>query len=142
MTKTWDEMDGGYIDSRDIIERKDELEDAANEEPSDLGCAACGEESYPDDEIPSLGPECARELRILRLFAEEGSQAAADWEHGETFIPDDQFEDYARQTAEDIGAIQKDGNWPHGFIDWARAADALKQDYTSIRVDGTTYWAR
>jgi hypothetical protein len=141
VTKRWDEMDG-YIDSRDVIERLDELEDAASEEPTDLGCTACGEESYPDDEIPSLGPECATELRTLRTFAEQGSQVAADWEHGETFIPESDFEDYARELAEDIGAIQSDAGWPTGYIDWPRAAEALKMDYSSIEVEGTTYWAR
>jgi hypothetical protein len=142
VTRTWDEMDGGWIDSRDIIERLEELEDAAKEEPNDFGCSHCGEGSMPSASEPSLCEDHAEELRILRLFAEEGSQVAEDWEHGEAFIPDDQFEDYARQFADDIGAITGQEGWPLDYIDWGRAADALKMDYSSIDIEGTTYWGR
>lgn len=57
-------------------------------------------------------------------------------------IPDDEFEDYARELAEDIGAISKDTAWPYNCIDWEQAADELRSDYTSITVDGTDYLYR
>ena len=59
-----------------------------------------------------------------------------------TFIPDYEFEDYARELAEDIGAIGKDGEWPTNCIDWEQASNELKIDYSEIEVDGTTYYYR
>ncbi len=53
------------------------------------------------------------------------------------------FEDYARQLADDL-ALYNDRNvsWPYTCIDWAQAAEELKQDYTSVDFDGETYWVR
>lgn len=59
-----------------------------------------------------------------------------------TFIRDSHFKDYAEELAEDVGAISKDAQWPLSFIDWDAAANALKQDYSTVDIDGTTYWYR
>jgi RecJ-like exonuclease len=57
-------------------------------------------------------------------------------------IADYAFEEYAQQTAEDIGAISSDAQWPCNRIDWEAAANDLKQDYMSFNFEGTTYWVR
>lgn len=67
---------------------------------------------------------------------------AEDYRYGATVIRDDEFEDYARQLAEDIGAIDSEASWPLGCIDWAEAARLLQQDYTSFEYDGCTWWVR
>jgi hypothetical protein len=59
-----------------------------------------------------------------------------------TLIPEDDFEDYARELAEDIGAIDPDASWPLNCIDWAEAARMLAQDYTNVSFDGTDYLIR
>ena len=41
-----------------------------------------------------------------------------------------------------MGAVPRDAGWPTSYIDWERAADALKMDYTSIEADGRTFWVR
>jgi hypothetical protein len=140
-TKTWGDMRGDYIDSRDSVARLAELEDAASEDPNDFGCTLCGEGSFPSEDAPSLCEDHGSELVTLRTFAEQG-EGFADWEYGETFIPGDMFEDYARELADDIGAVNTDAGWPNSYIDWPAAADALKMDYTSLEVDGVTYWGR
>ena len=149
--------DDDIIDSRDVIARIEELE-----EDRDTFVAALSEaqEEY-DDIVPSERDEShvealekaqadldewdesdeGRELKALKALAEEGEQCA-DWKHGETLIRDSYFEDHARELAEDIGAVGRDMQWPLQYIDWERAADALKMDYTSIDFDGVTYWAR
>lgn len=43
---------------------------------------------------------------------------------------------------EDIGAIKGNETWPLSYIDWAKATDALKQDYNSAELDGVTFWGR
>jgi antirestriction protein len=52
------------------------------------------------------------------------------------------FKEYARELAEDTGTINKSNEWPNYCIDWERAAAELKMDYTSVEVDGETYWFR
>lgn len=86
-------------------------------------------------------PEEQDELDDLYAFA-ESAESVPDWRHGETFINEDYFEDYAREMAEDTGAIQPDAAWPNSYIDWEAAADALQMDYTSFELRGTTYYAR
>ena len=83
--------------------------------------------------------ETVRLIELEHLADEIGSE----WAHGVQLIPHDEFTDYARELASDIGAISDtDGAWPHGFIDWERAADALKVDYIEVELDGKTYLAR
>lgn len=119
-TQTLDDFrNADVFDSRDVIERIEELE--AVETPD-------------DDE--------AAELATLQAFAGEAGGYVADWRYGEAFIADSHFESYAMDLAEDIGAVATDATWPNSFIDWPAAADALKQDYTSFELDGRTFWAR
>jgi len=115
--------DADVIDSRDIKTRIADLE-TQRDEGNDYG----------EDE--------AAELASLQVLASAGESASADWHYGETLIRDSYFEDYARDTAESIGAIQSDAGWPMDYIDWPAAADALKMDYTSVDFDGVTYWVR
>lgn len=117
------------IDSRDVIARIEELEaerDAAEDEgeaPFDEGSAA--------------------ELAELTELAREGENASSDWIHGATLIRDSYFEEYARELAEDFhGKAIREASWPFDCIDWGAAAEALKQDYTSVEFSGVTYYVR
>ena len=108
------------IDSRDVIERIEELRST---EPSDM-------EKADREELAAL----------VDLAAE--CKDCPDWQYGETLISDSYFEDYAREFAEDIGAIDKDANWPLGCIDWGQAAAELQMDYMEVVFDGVTYYIR
>lgn len=133
------------IDSRDVIERIDELE-------TELTAAYEGEGNSPrltfdewvtnaaDDDAHTL-QDAAREFKALKAVADE-AEGSPDWEHGEALIRDSYFVEHAQQLADDIGAVSKDQSWPNNFIDWEAAADALKQDYTSVDFDGVEYWVR
>lgn len=114
-----DDVRDDYIDSRDIIDWLEAWDE---------------DEDHDEDQT---------ELRaILQEVNEDGETNCGDWRYGETLIRDDCFEDYARELAEDIGAIDPDASWPNTFIDWEAAADALKMDYTSIRIGEVEYWGR
>lgn len=115
-----------FIDSRDVIARITELE------------AELDDEQLTDDDERQ---ELAEELERLRALADEG-ESLGDWQYGETLIRDSYFEDYARELAEEIGAIDSDAKWPATCIDWEKAAEELQTDYTPIEFDGMTYWAR
>ena len=111
------------LDSRDVIERIAELR-------AEIG------DSAPDDYVSER-----EDLAILEEFAKAASEVS-DWEYNETFISDAYFERYAEELARDIGAISDTDQWPVYFIDWEKAADALKQDYSEYTRNGFTCWAR
>jgi hypothetical protein len=147
------------IDSRDVIERIEELEserqdlldaieaaeearDEAEEGTATLICATSEAEEAAAQLIDwDTGPE-AEELAALKSLASEGADYAADWEHGETLIRDSYFKDYAMELADDIGAVDHSAAWPMTCIDWDQAARELKMDYSSIEFSGVTYWIR
>lgn len=78
------------------------------------------------------------ELEELRELRDE----IREWSNGVTLIPESEFEDYARDLAEDIGAVSGDKKWPATCIDWEEAARELKYDYSACEYQGTTYYYR
>ena len=114
------------IDSRDVIERIEELEAEIEIETEDEG--------EPD-------PDGVEELAILKALADEG-EGSPDWPHGETLIRDSYFEEYAQELAEDCCDMLDTNQWPLHCIDWEQAARELQLDYISIEFDGVDYWIR
>lgn len=102
--------------------------------------------------------ELIEELRNLELEEEEDlteedrermdvindvlDEIGNDAQDGVALIPEDEFEEYAQQLAEDIGAINDDTAWPCTCIDWERAARELSMDYDCITFDGADYLYR
>ena len=78
----------------------------------------------------------------LIAFARECEDHLPDYLYGETLIRDSYFEEYAKELADDIGAIPDDLGWPLTCIDWGQAARELQYDYTALEWDGVTYWGR
>lgn len=117
------------IDSRDIIERIEELED---ERDSDYETVTDWEQS---------NPEGVKELAALLKLHKEGEDYANDWEYGATLIRSTYFVNYCQELCEDIGDMPKDV--PHYIvIDWEATANNLKDDYTEVDFDGVTYYVR
>ena len=134
------------LDSRDIIERFEELKELY-ERYVELDEMADDERTEDeDDELEELEGDFAagdlEEYQNLKAFVSDAEDYCPDWPYGEQFIRDSYFVEYAQQLAEDIGAIDRNAQWPCYHINWEAAADELKIDYTSYDVAGTTYWAR
>lgn len=86
-----------------------------------------------------FGEDEESELEELETLENE----IGDSMHGETMIPEDDFEEYARELAEDIhGKAVREATWPFTCIDWSEAADKLRQDYSEVEYQGQTYLAR
>lgn len=79
-------------------------------------------------------------LAALREVREEAN--SSEWLHGCTFIRESHFTEYAQQLADDVGAVDRNAQWPLNHIDWDAAADSLKYDYSTVEVDGTTFYYR
>jgi hypothetical protein len=93
------------------------------------------------DGTTGLDDDEREELAALKALAAE-AEGCADWRHGETLIRESYFEDYARQLADEIGAVQDDAQWPMNCIDWKQAARELAMDYTTVDFDGVEYLIR
>ena len=107
-----------YLDTRDIIERIEELESRTEDDEAD-------------------------ELAMLKALIEKVRSVSEDTpEDGCQLIRDSYFEEYAEEFAADIGAINENAQWPLNYIDWAAAADQLQMDYSEVDFDGVTYWVR
>ena len=135
------------IDSRDVIERIDELvsefvfatEDA--EDSPDVYGTICYTMSANDWQS-GLNADDAEELYNLLQF-EHYANFVSDWRYGETFINDTYFTEYVKDLVEDCGYINPNTpDWITNAIDWDQVADAIRSDYTSYEFGGTTYWAR
>ena len=155
-----DLMSQEFFDSRELIERleelesdraslKDELEDrqeaheAAVKAGDTTAALAAGEEvQEAADDIAEWDDDNLEELEVLREANEQGENDVSDWSHGETLIAEEHFTEYARELAYDIGALQGNEQWPHNHIDWEAAADELQRDYTEINIGGETYLVR
>ena len=127
-----------YIDVRDVIERVEELQAARTEYDEHHGTP--GAWAKIDDGEP-------QELQTLTdLLAElKGNGGDHEWEgawYPIGLIRDSYFEDYARELAEDCGAISRNSAWPLQHIDWKAAAEALQQDYMMVDYGQSTYWYR
>ena len=107
------------IDSRDIIERIEELTDT----------------------LELLDAEEKEELETLVALQNEAEGYSSDWKYGETLIRESYWEQYVQELCEDNGDIPKD--LPSYIeIDWEVTANNIKTDYTEVDFDGITYYIR
>lgn len=150
-----------HIDSREVIERIEELE---NERLDLVEAISEAEDLYeeqkndPDittedveearldldrkkEELKSFNEDYGDELANLVNLAEQGEQIS-DWSYGMQLIHEDCFEDFVKELATEIGEPPDLDRWPYNHIDWAAAAEELKSDYTEIDFDNQVYYIR
>lgn len=130
MAREFWKFDGSedVMDSRDIIERINELEAL----DADTGLNEDGKE----------------ELKQLKALADVGEDYCSDWAYGETLIRDEYFEEHTRELIEEcypeVSKALESSSWPMRCLtmDYEQAALELQQDYTSVDFAGSTYWFR
>lgn len=152
------------IDSRDIIERIEDLE-ATNQSYFDAVEEAKAAYEYHDSDDTKETPEWADlvqaekalaewcssddaiELEVLRDLAKECEAEASDWIHGETLIARSYFVEYITELIHDCYEMPKEmhsGLWPysHMIMDYEAAAKEAEQDYISVDFDGVEFLIR
>ncbi len=121
------------IDSRDVIERIEELESDRQLFTPDYA----GTETEPansEQTWAQANEDDAAELTALLALQSDAEGYADDWHHGVALIRDSYFEDYARELVQDIGDL------PHDIpgylvIDWEATARNIQQDYTAVEFE-------
>lgn len=152
------------VDSRDIIKRIEDLEeeldclrDAVAERVNerddseeakaksdagdyDLAIELGDAVAEAQENLDAWNEDYGEELAALKNLVEQ-AEGCRDCLYGTTLIHDAYFKDFAREEAEELCGIGF-STWPGTCIDWEQAADALKQEYTSVDWGGEKYWIR
>lgn len=133
------------LDSRDLQERIEELETELEALTEDLDAA----EEENDEAAVNDAEQAIEEWKEENQEEIDALTALKDccwdcgWRYGIAFIAEEDFEAYAQDLASDLyGEEIRNESWPFDCIDWERAAGALRQDYSSIDYQGTTYLFR
>lgn len=114
--------------SADIIDVRDIIEDYALARESD----DLADRDYADALAVILG----------ELAGNGGDeQFEGDW-YPVTLIRDSYFKEYAQELADELELVPSEYSWPTSCIDWDHAARELRMDYTSVEINGVTYWYR
>jgi hypothetical protein len=130
------------IDSREIIERIEELE----AEQADL-VERLSNGEITEGDMQQFDKEQGAELDALRALASE-AESSPDWAYGEQLIHDSYFVEYTEQLIDDcypeVSKALASSEWPmrHLKLDIQQAAGELKQDYVDVTFNGSTYWIR
>lgn len=151
---TIDDIGNSVLDSRDIQERIDELNDE-----KDTFIDAHIEDALDDHKIDNDNSEegfdkTAAESTAIEAWgnSDEGSElkkledlkeevGSSEWPHGLTLICDSHWMGYVQDMLEDCSDYSK--NLPHYIaINWNETADNIKADYSEVEIDGTTYFYR
>ncbi len=123
------------IDSRDVIERLEELQNKVDAEADELP------EFRKSEAIDlALTAEEKEEFNNLLYFTEQIKDYCPDWEYGATLIRDSFFEQAMDEMIEDC--YPELGKDLPPFATITIDYFALKMDYTAVEFDGVTYWVR
>jgi hypothetical protein len=149
----------GVTDTRDLIEYKEYLESEIleayiewAENHNDFKDEGDIDLQIPDtfEEIEFLAEEAftmtcediTSEYDAIEDFCNE-LEGYGDFEHGETLIAEDYFEEYAEELTKDCGYIRDNlPSYIENNIDWEGVADDLKLDYTEAYFEGIAYLMR
>ncbi len=136
-----------YLDTRDLADELNALDQRADDvadfvanldttDPDEIAAAVAAA-------IPELDPLDEDESTRLAELRQLRDEIGTEWNYGATLIPVASFEDYARDYADDLyGSEVREARWPFTHIDWAAAADDLRQVYAETTFDGTDYLFR
>ena len=114
-----------YLYIRDLDEELDELQERADDDSGEDGSST---DPLGDDERERLDA-------LIALKANMGSE----WDDGVSLISESDFEDYARDMAEDLYGLDACQSLP---VDWERWAFEVQTDYSVVEFDGETYYYR
>lgn len=117
----------GYLDLRDLAEEYKELLER---------------EQGPDKPLDE--DEKARLAALSDLESQLWNGDLSEYAENEvTMIPEEDFEDYAQEFAEDVGYVPKHSDNPlFSYIDWTSWAEDMKNDYAEVTFEDRVYLIR
>ena len=128
----------GYLDTRDLQARLEELESEREDFQNTVNDAEEGEEKQTaQEELDSWEGDNLEELEALQALKDE----VPEWDDGNTLIPEEDWIDYVQELLIDIGDLPRNIPW-YIEIDWDRTAENIAQDHGTVDYLGTTYYYR
>ena len=144
----WDDISDlsaeNVFDSRDVEEWIGEVEERISDHETAVSEWE-GAQETERGERPEDPDTLADDRATLKALHEIRDACGSEWRHGVGYYRDSYFEDYAQELAEDCGYIGGKSDRDNPLlqcIDWAEWARMVQQDYSSIEVDGVTFWYR
>lgn len=137
-----------YLDSRDLIEERDELKEQVlnsfNETFPQYETQSFEDIRFEEEEIDSWKEGFQDEINEITCIDDlENEVSSSKWDHGITFISKGDFEDYCEEMVSDIGDLPSTlPNYIKNNINWEGVADDLKQDYSEVEFRGVNYLYR
>ena len=136
------------IDSRNVIDRIDHLDSELRDAYEGSGGKRKKKKfeewvnDTAEDDRHTL-QDAAKELKALKSLQDEAEGYCSDWKYGAALIRESYFTEYAEELAGEVSDYNpRKVHWPFTCIDWEKAADELKQDYTTVDFDGVDYYVR
>lgn len=136
-------------DLRELAKEYEELKERQTEADCDCGPQSNEVDAEPCDiHDPAQALDETEIERLAALAALDDQLFCSMEEYGRNapdLILESEFEDYAREFAHDVGWATSDAEENNPLImhiDWARWAEAMKQDYSEVEFDGDTYLIR
>jgi len=154
-TYKWDSLE--ELSSEDVIDSRD-IEKVIEELESDIETYVEEEKEWEEEHIDSneqLAETAHTDKQVedyedtkeflAALIGIRDEVNSSEWDYGLTLIADSHFEDYCKELADDLGYLgsrQEEHNPLLDCIDWEQWADMCRQDYSSVEIDGTTFYYR
>jgi hypothetical protein len=135
------------IDTRDLIEKRDELKQQILDSFLETfehyeDQTECFEDIlFEEEEIQNWKEDWLDEIAEICEIEKIEDELSSEFEYGVTLVHEDYFEEYTEELLIECGYISKDfPSWIE--IDWEATANNVKQDYTKVEYQGETYYAR
>lgn len=90
------------------------------------------------EELRSGEDVCDEDLKTAQGW-EDALDQVLDYCEDPIFVREDHFEEFAQSLVADLGPTE---GWPYDCIDWAKAAESLRQGYREFWIDCETYLVR
>jgi hypothetical protein len=137
MQSTELDLTADVIDVRDVIARIEELERELDDDNMPVTRAI-----VDGDDVSRRRYELAQLQAIMDELKGYGGdeQWRGDW-YPAQLIDDEYFVEYATDLVVDCGGMPRD--LPNYIVvDWAATARNIREDYSTVDVDGRVYWYR
>jgi len=140
-------MSTQVLDTRDLIERRDELKQSVLDsfletfEHYEERTESFEDILFNEEEIQDWKEDWSDEIDEICQIDNIEDTLGSEFEYGITLVREDYWEDYVEDLLVEIGYLPKDlPCWIE--IDWASTAYNVKQDYDEIEYQGDMYFGR
>lgn len=135
------------IDTRDLIEKRDELKQSIldsfleNFEHYEDRTECFEDILFEEEEIQSWKEDWEDEFEQIEEINKVEDLIGSEFDYGCILFSEDYWEEYVEDLIIDCGYISKDlPSWIE--IDWEATANNVKVDYTEVEYQGQTYYGR